>query len=531
MKAPFSRTLFELLCEQAAKAPELAAVISGGVCLSYAELEVRARRVAQAMRETGVRRGDRVGLLSDNRIEWLEVFFAAAALGAIVVPFSTWSTPRELEFLLGDSQLRLLFAIPRFGKRSFADDIAALKASGAHRDLERVVLLDAEARDGFSLYSRYQQAGILPNLAPGEGASAADTLVVLYTSGSSNRPKAVPLVHCSTIENAFNIGERQGLVPGDRVFVSIPLFWSYGAVNALPASVSHGAALVLQGHFDADGALDLIERHKCTAIYTLPAMTNALVGHPRFHPRRTATMRTGVTIGAPQDIFKAAEQLGASQICNIYGATENYGNCCVTPHHWPLEKRARCQGPPLPGVQVRIRDASLGCESQRDEVGEIEVKGYLSKGYLGSSAQFNATAFTPDGYFRTGDLGSLSQDGALQYAGRSSEMIKRSGINVSPAEVEEVLQQYPGIALAGVTGLADPVRGEIVVAYLMPRLGFRIETSEVLAHCRRHLSQYKIPDRLYVCEDLPLTPTGKLLRRKLKAMAAASADTREDNGA
>src|SRR5215467_3810221 len=429
MKAPYSRTLFELLCEQAANAPELAAVISEGVCLSYAELEVRARRVAQAMRETGVRRGDRVGLLSDNRIEWLEVFFAAAALGAIVVPFSTWSTPRELDFLLDDSQLRLLFAISRFGKRSFADDIAALHASGAHRDLQSVVLLDAEARDGFSLYSRYHQAGILPDLAPGEGASATDTLVVLYTSGSSNKPKAVPLIHCSTIENAFNIGERQGLVPGDRVLVSIPLFWSYGAVNALPASFSHAATLVLQGHFDAEGALDLIERHKCTAIYTLPAMTNALVGHPRFHRRRTATMRTGVTIGAPQDIFKAAEQLGASQICNIYGATENYGNCCVTPHDWPLEKRARCQGPPLPGVQVRIRAASLGGESQQDEVGEIEVTGYISKGYLGSSAQFNATAFTLDGYFSNRHLRRPSQHGALPPTGRSSEMIKRSGIN------------------------------------------------------------------------------------------------------
>jgi acyl-CoA synthetase (AMP-forming)/AMP-acid ligase II len=182
-------------------------------------------------------------------------------------------------------------------------------------------------------------------------------------------------------------------------------------------------------------------------------------------------------------------------------------------------------------VQVRIRAASLGGESQQDEVGEIEVKGYISKGYLGSSAQFNATAFTPDGYFRTGDLGWLSQDGALTYAGRSSEMIKRSGINVSPAVVEEVLQQYPGIALAGVTGLADPVRGEIIVAYLMPRLGTRIETSEVLAHCRKHLSRYKVPDRFHVCEDLPLTPTGKLLRRKLKAMAAAAQDTADDNGA
>jgi fatty-acyl-CoA synthase len=124
----------------------------------------------------------------------------------------------------------------------------------------------------------------------------------------SNRPKAVPLIHCTTIENAFNIGERQGLVPGDRVFVSIPLFWSYGAVNVLPASVSHGAALVLQGHFDAEGRLDLIERHKCTAIYTLPAMTNALVGHPRFHPRRTATMRTGKLLWRKLKAMAAASE-------------------------------------------------------------------------------------------------------------------------------------------------------------------------------------------------------------------------------
>src|SRR5215475_5286495 len=522
MKAPYSRTLFELLCEQAANAPELTVVISEGVCLSYAELEVRARRVAQAMRETGVRRGDRVGLLSDNRIEWLEVFFAAAALGAIVVPFSTWSTPRELDFLLGDSQLRVLFAIPRFGKRSFADDIAALQASGAHRDLGRVVLLDAEARDGFSLYSRYQQAGILPDLAPGEGASAADTLVVLYTSGSSNRPKAVPLIHCSTIENAFHIGERQGLVPGDRVFVSIPLFWSYGAINALPAAITHAASVVLQGHFEAGGALDLIEQHRCTAIYTLPAITNALVDHPDFHRERTATLRTGLTIGAPQDIFKAAQHLGAAQICNIYGATENYGNCCVTPHDWPLAERARCQGPPLPGVQLRIRRPSVDGDAQPGEVGEIEVKGYLTKGYVGSSAHLNATAFLPDGFFRTGDLGSLRQDGAIQYAGRHSEMIKRSGINVSPAEVEEILQQHPAIALAGVTGLVDAMRGEIIVAYVTPRSGASIETNEVLAHCRVHLSGYKVPDRIYVCETLPLTPTGKLQRRELKTMAAAA---------
>ena len=522
MRAPYSRTLFELLCEQAANAPERPAAIANDGAISYAELEARARRVAQGMRRAGVRRSDRVGLLADNRIEWLEVMFAAAALGATVVPFSTWSTPRELDFLLSDSRVRIMFTICHFGARAFADDIAQLWSKNAHPDLEAVVVFDTTARNGLSPYLGYQQANALPKLAPGEGASAEDVLFVLYTSGSSNRPKAVPLEHCRTIENGFNIGERQGLVPGDRVFISIPLFWSYGAINALPATITHAASVVLQGHFEAGGALDLIEQHRCTAIYTLPAITNALVDHPDFHRERTATLRTGLTIGAPQDIFKAAQQLGAAQICNIYGATENYGNCCVTPHDWPLAERARCQGPPLPGVQLRIRRPSVDGDAQPGEVGEIEVKGYLTKGYVGSSAHLNATAFLPDGFFRTGDLGSLRQDGAIQYAGRHSEMIKRSGINVSPAEVEEVLQQHPAIALAGVTGLVDPMRGEIIVAYVTPRSGTSIETNEVLAHCRVHLSRYKVPDRIYVCEALPLTPTGKLQRRELKAMAAAA---------
>jgi fatty-acyl-CoA synthase len=517
--------MFELLCEQAAAAPERAVAITFDRSISYAALAARTRIVARRLRSSGVQRGDRVGLLCDNRVEWLEVLFAAAAIGAILVPFSTWSTARELDFLLRDSEVRLLFAIAGFGERDFAEDLAALRSRNAHQGLERVVLIGAAPREGFETYSAYGEGESLASLAPGEGASAADPLVILYTSGSSNRPKAVPLDHFGIIENGFNIGERQGLVPGDRVLVSIPLFWSYGAVNALPAVITHGATLVMQRHFEAGGALDLIEREKCTAIYTLPAMTNALVAHPAFHRRRIASLRAGVTIGAPQDIMKAAEQLGASEICNIYGGTENYGNCCVTPHEWPLEKRATCQGIPLPGVQLRIRDLVTGRDCEPAAIGEIEVKGYLTKGYLGDSAQFNASIFTSDGYFRTGDLGSLQQDGTLRYAGRSSEMIKRSGINVSPAEVEEILQQHPSVALAGVTGLADPAKGELIVAYLTAKPGESIGAAAVLEHCRKFLSRYKVPDRVYACEALPLTSTGKLMRRELRVMATKAAAT------
>lgn len=523
MKAPSSRTLFELLEEHATRSPDRPLALTAHESVSYADMATSARRVAAQLRAGGIGRGHRVGLMAANRIEWLEVFFATAGLGATLVPYSTWSTPSELEFLLADSRVHILFAQSRLGERDLKADLAAMRSGMPGRIPDRMVLLDDDARApagaGFESYDTYRDASPLIEFVPGRDASAADPLVVLYTSGSSNRPKAVPLDHYAVIENGFNIGERQGLLGGDRVLVSIPLFWSYGVANALPATLSHGATLVLQERFEPGGALDLIERHSATAIYTLPAMTNALVAHPSFGKERTRTLRTGVTIGSPQDVLKAAEELGASRICNIYGSTETYGNCCVTPHHWPLDERTRSQGPPLPGVTIRIRAAELGGPCGPGEIGEVQVKGYLTRGYEGDSARHNTEVFTADGYFRTGDLGALTENGRFVYAGRSSEMIKRSGINVSPAEVEEILQQHPDVGLAGVTGVADATRGEIIVAFVVMRGGAKLEIEALLAHCRERLSRYKIPDRLEVRAALPLTPTGKLMRRELKAIA------------
>lgn len=519
MQPPFSRTMFELLAEQAAGAPEAPVVITATGSVTFAELHNAAARVAGAMRERGIRRGDAIGILVNNRVEWLEIFFGAAMLGATIVPFSTWSKGPELDFLLSDSGIKCLFLIERLGPQAFADDIAGLVASGRHPSLQRVVLIDAPPRNGFESFADYRIGPELAPLPPGEAASASDTLVVLYTSGSSNRPKAVPLQHFAAIENGFNIGERQGLGPGDRVLVAIPLFWSYGAVNALPATLTHGATLVLQGRFEPGEALDLIERHGCTALYTLPAMTNALVAHPAFSPARTRTLRTGVTIGAPQDVLKAAEVLGAKEICNIYGSTETYGNCCVTHHHWSLDERAGSQGFPLPGVSLRIRDTETGALLPVGETGAVEVRGYLMPGYRGDSARNNDDVLTADGWFRTGDLGHLDDQGRFHFAGRSSEMIKRSGINVSPAEVEEALQQHPGVGLAGVTGRPDADRGEAIVAFVVPRPGANVAPADLVAHCRERLSVYKVPDVVRLADALPLTPTGKLMRRELKALA------------
>ncbi len=354
-------------------------------------------------------------------------------------------------------------------------------------------------------------------------ASAADDALILYTSGSSARPKAVRLQHYAVIENGFNIGERMGLGTDDRVLLAPPLFWAYGACNALPATLSHGAALVLQERFEAGEWIGLVERHRCTAAYTLPSITGAVLRNPEFARGRVASLRTGLMIGSPEEVRIAAEQLGAAEICNIYGSTEIYGNCVVTPHDWPLDRRMEGQGPPLPGVRLRIVDPATGAALPPGETGALEVSGYVTPGYSGASAAHNEAALTADGWFRTGDLGffddSVDKGGCFHFVARDADIIKRAGINVSPAEIETLLLQHPAVAQAAVVGAAAGERGEAIVAFVVPQPSAEIGPEELRAHCRALASSYKVPDHVQLCAALPVTETGKLFRRGLRDMA------------
>lgn len=534
MRAPHSRTLADLLDEQAERYPERIAAVHLGRSVTYPELAQRSWRLAAALQRLGVRRGDCVGILMHNCIEWLEACFGASAIGATVVPFSTWSKPAELDFLIRDSETAFVIAVDRFGGQSFTDAFSELVpelpqscaggrlGSARYPRLRGIAILGDSVGPGMARYNELIAGAPLAELpAPGTGASAADDAIILYTSGSSSVPKAVRLSHYGIIENGFNIGERQGLGPDDSVLLAPPLFWAYGGANAMPATLTHGATLVLQTKFEPGEALDLIETLRCTAMYTLPGMTSALVRHAAFTPERTRSLRTGLTIGSPQDLLTAATTLGAQEICNIYGASETFGNCAVTSHAWDIQRRAQCQGEPLPGVQIRIVHPETGEVLPPGETGLVEVKGYLMTGYGGISAELNAKVFTADGYFRSGDMGQMTADGCFVFVGRTTEMIKRAGINVSPAEVEEVLLQHEKVAQAGVTGVSDPSRGEVIVAFVVARQGKSVAPEELIAHCRTVASRYKVPDRIVVCEMLPLTVTGKLMRRDLQQQAEA----------
>jgi fatty-acyl-CoA synthase len=275
---------------------------------------------------------------------------------------------------------------------------------------------------------------------------------------------------------------------------------------------------VLQPKFLPSEAIDSIENNKCTAIYTLPNITRAIIQHKTFSRSRTASLRTGLTIGTAEDVRLAAEILAAPHICNVYGLTETYGNCCVTWNDAPLDQRLNGQGPPLPGFTLRIVDPDSRHALKPGTVGEIEVSGRITPGYAGESGdRYNAATKTADGFFITGDLGFLDDDGHFHFVGRNTELIKTGGINVSPVEIETVLQQHDKISEAVVIGATSVEQGQEIVAFIVTRDGFQLDDANLRTYCRERMSTYKVPNTFVFVDSMPVTPTGKLSRKDLKA--------------
>jgi fatty-acyl-CoA synthase len=521
---PFSRHLSELVSELAQRDPGAPAVLDGALTLSYAELEQRIDAVAGGLRALGVRWGSTVGLLCTNRWEWLAAAIGAHRIGARVAAFNTFAKAWDLEYMLSHSDTEVLICVDRFRARDYRETLRELMPELASREwsserfpsLRHVVVVgEAPELPGVTTLADVMAAAEPVEPFERVPVSAADDAFILYTSGSSARPKAVPMQHYGTIENGFSIGERMGLGREDRVFVSVPLFWAYGAVNALPATLTHGGALVLQPAFEPRGALDLIEQHRCTAIYTLPNMTGALLAAEGFARARVSSLRTGLMLGTEAEIRRTLEELDVPKICNIYGGTETYGNCCVTPSDWPDQRRLTSQGPALPGVRLRIADPSTGEILPTGEVGEIQVTGYLARGYLDDESGASAKAFGADGWYRSGDLGSLDDEGGLHFHSRATEMIKTGGINVAPREVEEFLAMHPAIEHVAVVGAPDERLAEVVVAFVVARAGEDPTNGELRSWCAERIASYKVPARIHIIGELPATDTGKLARRAL----------------
>jgi fatty-acyl-CoA synthase len=529
---PRSRTLGDLLDERAMTRPHADAVVFRGVRLTYAALKARADELARAFLAAGVRRGDRVAALLPNRPEWLITLFAASKVGAITVGVSTFSSAREIAWTVEHCRPAAVVTLESFRGRGYLGALYATcpelarSAPGQLRserlpELRAVICIDERRHDGIDRFDDFlgrasavreaDRAAAQAQVAPG------DLAYILYTSGSTATPKGVTLAHGSVVENGFAIGERQHLTAADRLWLAVPLFWSFGSANALPAVMSHGGAIVLQESFEPGEALALLDEEGCSVYYGMANMARAMLEHPDRPRRRLAAMRTGLTIGLPEDIRMTMEAVGARQLCNVYGSTETYGNCAVTDAGDPLALRLETQGLPLPGMDIRVVDPASGRVLARGEVGELRVNGHVTPGYFREVEQTRA-AFDGDGYFRTGDLGLIREDGRVSFRGRFKEMIKTAGMNVAPLEVEAILASHDAVKQAYVVGVPDRDRGELVVAAIELREGADATTEALAAFCRERLAHYKVPTRFVLrkADEFPRTPTGKVHKPRLR---------------
>lgn len=516
---PSSRTVPDLLDELAARHGAREALVGGGRRYTYVELREEVRRFAKGLHALGVRKDDKVAILMGNKPEWIVADLAICALGGVMVAVNTWVTARELAYVLRHSDASLLIMSDRFLKYDYLALLAEMEPMTESAPLlRRLVHLGPRGHRDSMPFDRVYEMG--RNIADSVLDSAQraidprDVAYLLYTSGSTSTPKGVQLQHYALIENMWHLGERMHVTERDRLWLAVSLFWGLGCENALFNLMTHGGCVVLQEHFEAGEALRLIETERCTLFYGTPNMGQALYDHPDRRKHDLSSLRSGGTIGTPDQIMRVVD-LGAREICNIYGLTETYGNCCVTNAAEPLETRLTHVGPPLPGVDLRIVGEN-GDLLGPDEVGEIRVKGYVTIGYYKDTDK-NREAFDSGGYFRTGDLGFLDAEGKLHFRGRTKEMIKTGGINVAPVEIEEILMSHPAVKLAYVIGVPDPQRDEVIAAVVVNRRGQAVSERDLLAHCRNALAAYKLPRLVKFVDEaaLPLTVTGKLQKNRL----------------
>lgn len=534
---PVQRTVGALLAHLAHTMPQQEAVVWPPQRFTYDTLYAQAMAVARGLWQLGIRHGEPVALLMSNRPEWITTALGCALIGAPVVALSTWARRLELAYVLEHSQAVALVMLDGFLGADYQALLTEVVPEVAHRPpgqigaarlpaLRELIVLGQPVLAAARHFDEMVARGRRPKAEIGHAASVpvqpTDILYVLYTSGSTARPKGVPLTHVGCLENGFNIGERQHLTPADRLWLAVPLFWSFGAANALMALLTHGGTVVLQERFDAEEAVRLIATEQCTVYYGMSHMTHAMLATPAWPCADTRSLRTGLTIGTPEEVGLTMHGLGVRQLCNVYGATETYGNATVTDAHDPEAVRLHSQGKALPGMQIRIVDPESRAVLPAGKVGEILVAGYVTPGYY-RDPENNARAFDAEGYFITEDLGMLDAMGYLHFRGRLKDLIKSGGINISPLEVEAYLGTHPKVKQASVVGLPDAVKGEVPVAAVELRQGETASAAELRGFCRDQLASYKIPVQVvfFGPDEWPRTSTGKVQKPALREVIAA----------
>ncbi len=506
--------------------------------MPWAEFDRRVDRVARGLLAIGLQRGDHFGVWSTNWPEWVLLQFATARVGIVLVTINPSYRAAELQYALGQSDLRGIALIERYRTTYYFELLreacpeldsarpGELRCTRFPR-LQWVVRMRGSAQPGMLDWADLEAAGDAINAARLQEAESAcqpsDPINLQYTSGTTGLPKGSMLSHRNLLLNAFYTAERQKITPGDRICIPVPLYHCFGCVLGTMCAAISGAAMVFPHEgFDAEATLKAIEVERCTSVYGVPTMFIAELEHPTFRDRDTSSLRTGIMAGSPCPIElmkRVANEMGAREITIAYGQTEASPLITMTSTDDPIEKRVGTVGRPFPGVEAKIVDVATGAEVPDGQQGEVCGRGHdVMLGYY-KQPEETARAIDADGWLHTGDLGVRQADGYVRITGRKKEMIIRGGENIAPREIEELLYEHPKVEQATVVGVPDMKFGEEVLAWIKLKSGESATVDEMRDFCRKNLAHFKAPRYVKFVESFPCTVTGKIQKFRIREQA------------
>ncbi len=491
--------LAQLLVDSAQARPSAPAIRQDDDVLTHGELLAAAREVAAWLRAEGLRPGDRVGIVLPNVSAFPVHFYGTLLAGGVVVPMNPLLKAREVSHYLSDSSATFLFVAEEMGDEA---------AKGAADLGVRVITVgEVPATDPLEA----------TDLAP-EPRSDDDTAVLLYTSGTTGRPKGAELTHANLVENArVTVDTLLRIGPGDVVMGCLPLFHVFGLTCGLNAVVTAGACLTLIPRFDGARALEVIARDGVTVFEGVPTMFSAMLLARGRDGYDVSSLRTCVAGGAalPQQVLREFEATFGAVVLEGYGLSESSPVACF--NHPGRERRPGSIGHPIAGVEMRVVD-DAGVEVAHGEAGEIVVRGpNVMKGYW--QLPDATAAAVVDGWLRTGDVGRRDDDGYFYIVDRKKDLIIRGGYNVYPREVEEAVHEHPAVAETAAIGIPHVELGEEVGVAVVIRPGFTATAPEIREFVKARVAAYKYPRHVWFVDALPKGPTGKILRRVVKAPA------------
>jgi fatty-acyl-CoA synthase len=524
------KTVGAVLEEAAARWPDRDALIvrQQNIRLRYRELNAAVDRFANGLLALGLEAGDRIGIWSPNRYEWIVTQFASAKAGLILVNVNPAYRLAELEFALNKVGCKALVLAPSFKSSNYVDmlltiapGIAASRpgqlSSARLPTLRAAIVLQDAPPAGFLSYRDVDALGArsdAANLAALQSRlQPEDAINIQFTSGTTGLPKGATLSHHNIVNNGYFVARRMNFSATDRLCIPVPLYHCFGMVMGVLGCATHGAAMILPAEaFEPQSVLESVSAERCTALYGVPTMFIAELEHPAFSGYDLSSLRTGVMAGAPcpvEVMKRVIADMHMSEVTICYGMTETSPVSFQSRSDDPLERRVSTVGAIHPHLEVKIIDAD-GRVVRRGERGELLTRGYsVMHGYW-DEPQKTREAVDEQGWMHTGDLATLDDAGYCNIVGRVKDLIIRGGENVSPREIEEFLFRHAKIQDVQVFGVPDRRFGEIVCAWIRLKAGQQCTAEEVRDYCRDQIAHYKVPAHIRFVEQFPMTVTGKI---------------------